>query len=481
MGKRIKTADELIMEEFGVEPPTSTNSTDKKKEDNVIHTSFFETKDYILEQIKPAGVAELAELSLDVEKPVFVKYSKLNGDVKIVKEENWRDKKILPIIDDTYTKGGILLPSGISYYTSVSQITQQIKSFLLDNCELPKFFENLFPHLILFYWMYEKFPFIPYIHFVGGTATGKTTAMDVFGSICYKPIDTTGSLTIASIFRLATSWRGTLLIDEFDSVGENSKEITAFLKSGVSDRLVLRTEGEIKKEVKAYIVKSPKIFTSENPINDAGLQSRTIVVRMQKNIRRLPLFKLPEYYKEAQDIRNKLLLWRLRNYNNIQLKDIKYGFQELEAFDRRVQQIITPVYYFSDEETKKEILEFAKEQEMETKRERRESLVGKIFVCILSSWDEGNDAQIKDITKKINEDNIGYKELTEKKVSNEIRKILGFDTQPTGHDKLSTVIKNEQLEAQLKDYYGISSSEVSSATFATSAEEKIAKEVFDID
>ena len=67
----------------------------------------------------------------------------------------------------------------------------------------------------MFYWIYEKFPFIPYVHFVGGTGTGKSSATFTLGSLCYKPIDTTGSMTISSIFRLATSWRGTLLIDEF--------------------------------------------------------------------------------------------------------------------------------------------------------------------------------------------------------------------------------------------------------------------------
>ena len=71
--------------------------------------------------------------------------------------------------------------------------------------------------------------------------------MEVLGSICYKPIDTTGSLTIASIFRLATTWKGTLLIDEFDSGGEHANEMISFLKSGVSNRLLFRTEGEKKR------------------------------------------------------------------------------------------------------------------------------------------------------------------------------------------------------------------------------------------
>ena len=107
---------------------------------------------------------------------------------------------------------------------------------------------------------------------------------------------------------------------------------------------------------------------------------------MDKNQRRLPLYKLPHFYKEAQEIRNKLLLWRLRNFNKVNLEEIEFGFPELEIFDRRVQQIITPIYYFSDENAKKQIRIFAKEQEMETKRQRRESLEGQIFEIIYENY-----------------------------------------------------------------------------------------------
>jgi len=431
----------------------------KSKEDNnIIYTSYLETKEYILEQILSAGVTEVAGVSADGRNSRFIKYSKLNGEIEEIESWETEGKTYKPVVDDALKMNGIYLPTGIGEYKDAAEITSQIREFINENCEVPSFFQKLFPYLILFYWAYHKFPFIPYLHFVGGSTTGKTTAMEVLGSISYKAIDTTGSLTIASLFRLASLWGGTLLIDEFDSIGEGMGEMISFLKAGVSNRLLFRTEGETKKEVKAYVVKSPKFFTSEHPISDAGLQSRTMVIKMNKSSRRLPLYHLPEFYEEATSIRNKLLLWRLRNLDKINLREMKYGFSELQAFDRRVQQIITPIYYFSDVDGRKEIVEFAKEQEIETQRERRSTLAGKIFEKIIGFWDTGQDAQIKTITLLLNGDNVGYKELTEKKISGEIRKVLGFDTEPGGHEKLSTVIREPKQEASQREYFGISPS-----------------------
>jgi len=458
MGESIKTPEEFIAEELGI--PVSEMSVDeiKKKKDNVIETSFLETPKYILEQISVADSADGGIVDLDGNKCSFVKYSKLTGDYEIVPQFEYKDKLYKPIVDKTLTMKGIYLPSGISEYKNTKELTDQITSFIHRNIQLPPFFEKFIPRLILFYWLFEKFPFIPYLHFVGRTSTGKTTAMKIIGMLCYKAIDTTGSLTIAALFRVATAWKGTFLIDEFEKVGENSREIVAFLKAGTTDRLILRVEGERKKQVEAYLVKSPKMFTSENPISDSGLASRTIVIKMEENTRELPLYFLKEDFQEAQEIRNKLLLWRLRNYDKVNLKDIKYGFPELKVFDRRVQQVITPIYYFSDNETKKDILKFAQEQEVETKNERLESLPGKIFEMMVEEWEVGNEVQVKELTTKLNEQNkeLGYKsELTSEKVSRIIRKILGFETEVRGHDKLKWVVRDPAKEEELKEYYGV--------------------------
>ncbi len=464
---------EKEIKELGLDATESTEQVidevrtldNKAKKDDSIYTSFFETRDFIYEQVVNADVADVADGKTEEKEASFIKYNKKNDAWERVDSFKYQNKTYKPIIDEIFLKNGVCLPSDVEEYKNSKEIIDNIKKYLRERIQLPVKpinYEKFLPHLILFYWVYEKFPFIPYIHFVGGTATGKTTAMEVFGDLCYKAVDSTSSLTIASMFRIATQWKGTMLIDEFNNSGDQAKDLVTFLKAGVSNRLLYRVEGETKKELKAYVIKAPKIFTSETPIADAGLQSRVIVIKMEKNTRALPLYQLEEDLEECMHIRNKLLLWRLRNFNKIDLKKIKFGFEELKVFDRRVQQIITPVYYFSDKDTKVDILEFAKDQEDETLRMRKEAIDGVIFEILLEIWG-GGEAQIKDICSRFNEEQKvkGYKEeYSEKRISNIIRKILGFDTERRGHDRFAWVIRNPEIEANRREYYGISPLEV---------------------
>lgn len=457
--------DSTEVEEIVKEKSKKSNNTNNNK-DNTIYTSYLETSEFILEEVlcspHPTRSPHLSQGS----SPKFIKYSKLDGTFEEVEEFFEEDLVYKPIVDDLLTKKGINLPTGVAEYKDTAEIIKEIKEFIHEGAELPLLYENLFPYLTLFYWVYERFPFIPYVQFVGGTGTGKTTAMEVFGSLCYKSIDTTGSLTISSIFRLATAWKGTLLIDEFESVGEQAHEMVSFLKSGVSDRLVFRSEAKDSKrfDVKAYTVKAPKLFTSEKPIEDAGLQSRTIVVEMEKNTRKIPLYKLPKFYEKANLIRNKLLLWRLRNLNKIDLSEIEYGFPELEVFDRRVQQIITPIYYFSDDAAKQEIQFLAKSQEDETLRQRRESDEGKIFEIIVEEYNRGVAPTLSTIVNYVNKDR--KIQMHERGAGEIVRKILGFDIKRTGTgaNKESIVLVDtpnaiEHLKSKAQ-YYGISISGV---------------------
>lgn len=444
----MKTKKELLKEEY------ESGEKTKPTTNNNIYISYLETKDYILEQVKSATWATWATPSRDTR---FACFDKKSGTIEILSDFKHKGKTYYPITGQILDKGVILLPTKAQEYGSINKLVKQLREFFNEYFEAPKFSQNLFPYLILFYWVYDRFPFIPYVHFIGRTGTGKTTAMEVLGSVAYKPIDTSGAITLASIFRVVSKWRGTLLIDEFSPRGDNYKEMLSLLKSGVSDRAVLRVEGEKKREVKAYIVKSPKLFTSEKPIIDAGLRSRVIEVRMEKNTRRIPLYRQRDFLDEAQELRNKLLLWRFRKLSKIDLTKIKYGFKALRGFDGRTQQVITPVYYVANKEAKKDIIKFAKEQEEETLRERRESLDGQIFQFIIDNYTPTTPITLGMVFEEVTKTDKN-KFLTERKLGNIVRKLLGIDIERRGHENISTLVLEGQEEKlrELGMYYGVS-------------------------
>lgn len=438
----------------------------KKKKDRIVNISQLKTPRFILEQIATGATGATHER--DPKRGYsFIKYDRENNEVEYTDEIEIGKYIYKPLNSKLADEQSIYLPTGIEEYSSTDELLKEIKEYLSFYFEVDEMMEKMLPNYVLFTWVFDKFPFVPYLQFVGRTSTGKTTAGETIASVCYKAVDATGAASLSSIFRIADEWGGTLFLDEFDLANankDNRQAMLSFLKSGVSDRAVLRVESSGKKfEVKPYRVKAPKIFTSEKMINDAGLQSRTIIIRMQKNKRKLPLYKLNTYYEKGQELRNKLLLWRLENLDKIDLSEIEYGFKELSHLDGRVQQILTPIYYLSDKKGKKEILQFAKEQEEQTKEERRNNEDGIIFGLIYDYYEKENaQPPLKYVTDELNEQRqeLGYKtKRSERKVSEIVRKIIGLETERVGHDKITTIMidKNKEKYEELVEYYGLGS------------------------
>lgn len=429
-----------------------------QKEEKPQQVSFLETEEFIAEQILGLN-RELGEHSEQPLGVCFAKFNKRNSEITYVSELEKEGDLYTPVKSTLIGNGTIILPSCVEKYSSMSELVEEIKKYIFDYVELPDFYHQLLPYLVLFYWLSDKYPFLPYVHFVGLTGTGKSVALDALGYISYKAIRCSGSLSIASIFRLANQFKGTLLLNEFELGSKESEHYTErlqILKSGTEDFPVFRVEGEGKKEVEAFNVKSPRIFASQHGIPDAALASRTIEIHMSVKTRELPLYRLEGFFKRAEAIRNKLLYWRFANYDKVNLKEIEYGIPELKHFDGRVQQIMTPIYHLADENTRSNILVFMKQKEEETKRERLEELDGLIFTIVLASWEANEDLLVGGLTSEVNKkrEHQGYKTtVTEKKVGIVVRKNLGIETERT-NEGYRLVLTPKKVK-ELKKHFGI--------------------------
>jgi hypothetical protein len=452
----------------------------KEKDKNIIYKSFFESNDFILEEIRYVSESEQQANHANQANSTytgltslrFLRYSKIDGSLSIVDEEKVGEKTIKPIVSKMAESRIInlpeisVLPDKVQFaeLAQLATLVDDLRNFFDKFFEVPDFERKFLPYYVLFTWVYEKFPFVPYLQFIGLTGTGKTRTGETVAGVCYKSIDVRGSASISAIFRLADEWRGSLFIDEFDmdSFGkDNYGAALAFLKSGVGDGSVLRVEGANKRTVEAYSVKSPKIFTSERPINDAGLQSRTYVIEMETSTKRLPLFKIMHRYEQSlNDLRTRLLYWRLINLNKIDLAEIEWGFPELSVFDKRVQQVITPVYYLADEASRQGILKFAIEQEEATYSERREAISGIIFEIIK---DSGLEEPVFSVILEAVKNRLvadGLKAITNKTFGKILKNNLHFSTGKRGHDNVTKIFwDKDKFDAMLK-YYGYEKSDI---------------------
>lgn len=214
----------------------------------------------------------------------------------------------------------VLLPKTPEEYGSEDQLLADVRSFIYRYVDVSPLYEEIASHYVLFTWVYDGFNELPYLRVRGDFGTGKTRFLLAVGSLCYKAILASGASTVSPIFRLLEVFRGTLVMDESDLRFSNEKaELVKILNNGnVRGFPVLRSDANNKGEFNphAYHVFGPKIVATRGDFEDRALESRFLTEDMGSGQLRddIPINLPPEYKSEALTLRNKLLLFRFRNF-----------------------------------------------------------------------------------------------------------------------------------------------------------------------
>jgi hypothetical protein len=214
----------------------------------------------------------------------------------------------------------VLLPSEATEYGTEADLLAELRAFIHHYVDLPETFEEIAAHYALYTWIYDVFQEAPYLRVRGDYGSGKSRFLLTVGSLCYKPIFASGASTTSPIFRILDAFRGTLVIDESDfRFSDEKADIIKILNNGNAVGFpVLRSDATPQKEFnpRAFSVFGPKIIASRNLFEDRALESRCISEEMGSRRPRPEIpFNLPQsFHEEARDLRNKLLLFRFRNF-----------------------------------------------------------------------------------------------------------------------------------------------------------------------
>ena len=436
---------------------------EEEKEKKPIEITYLKTDEFIIEQIVPlikertikaiAGHAVGGGGSLTL--PLhFLKYSFKTKESKEIEEIEIDGTTYKPIQSELFDDNNTLIfPSGVDEYESDYKLIKEIREYVHYYLQVKESEEWLIVYFVLLTWLSDQFPFTAYLHFVGITGSGKSRAIEVVSQLCYKSIQGSGSVTVSSIFRLVNMFQGTLILNEFEIGSEKQEgfnEKMQILKAGSEDYVVFRVEGEGKKKVESFKLKGPKVFAGEHTIENAALESRMIVIPMSKKTRPIPLYKTTKFKQQGEALRRKLLMWRFRHINKVNLEEFEYGVDKLKGFDSRIQQVMTPLYILAEDDIKKKIVDYITIKEEEVKSARREEIAGKVFEYIVKNTDmREKRCYWQPLTEEFKE------EYTPRKLSNIVRRELGLDLIETGHDKVKHVPYDDVLFNSLKDHYGI--------------------------
>jgi hypothetical protein len=264
----------------------------------------------------------------------------------------------IPARNNLIRHGALLLPSEPEEYGDDQRLLAEIQRYVHRYVDVSSPFEALASYYVLLSWLYDAFAELPYLRLRGDYGSGKTRFLVVVGAICYRPFFASGASTISPIFHTLDCFRGTLVMDEADfRFSDEKAEIAKILNNGNMRgmpvlRSVAGSHGQY--EARAFHIFGPKLIATRGYYEDRALESRFLSEDMGRRPLRddVPL-NLPDVYQhEALRLRNKLLLFRLRNIDAVRL-----GPEALDpGLDPRINQLFAPLVSLAKDQAARDLL-----------------------------------------------------------------------------------------------------------------------------
>lgn len=367
--------------------------TNKKKQ-KPIKTSFYENKKYLYEQVT------------GYDQPTFIKWNKkTNKNHLNTNKITTPTKTIKPHNEDAIKNQVIRLPTEPQEYQTTQQLLKEIQQHIHEWLDIPPLFNKIASYYILLTWVHDKLHTIPYLRALGDTGTGKTRFQDTIGGLCYKPTFIAGAVTPAPIYRLIQQWGGTLIIDEADIKDSGYyNEIITILNSGFEKGKGIARCEKNTNEVQYFKTFSPKIIGTRQKFKDKALESRCITHITQQTSRQdIPTSLTKRFFKKEQELRNKLLTYRFKNYTKINAERENI---ELGPIEPRLKQGMSSIaiMFYNNPKMMKEFKHFLKGYQGELIEERANTYEGMIVNTLYTLLNEGiEQIHSKTIAEKMDE------------------------------------------------------------------------------
>src|SRR5258708_14071534 len=303
----------------------------------------------------------------------------------------------VPATNNLIKHGALLLPDKPEAFGSTVELIEAIRAYLFRYVALSGSFEGIASSYVLLTWVYDAFNEGPYLRVRGDFGSGKTRALLVIGSVCYKSFFASGASTVSPIFHTLDTFRGTLIFDEADFrfSDEKSELVKIFNNGNAKGFPVLRTAVTVKKELdpRAFNVFGPKIVAMRRSFEDQALESRFLTEEMgQRSLRDDIPINLPDAQKEeARSLRNRLLMYRFQTLEQIRVDESLVD----PALSPRLNQILIPLLSIIDDgRLQDEVRDSVKTFDRELYAERSASAEAGILEVLAERLSESHRASL---------------------------------------------------------------------------------------
>ena len=300
--------------------------------------------------------------------------------------------EIWPVQDmEALEKGVVLLPEKPVEYGTTPDLIKAIQEHIHRWVDVSPEFEMIAVYSIPFYWLYDRFNNLHYLRALGDTGTGKSRVLDSIGRLAYKPTMIAGALTTAPIFRLAEKWHGSLIIDEADLKDSSAvSDIVTILNCGFErNRPVIRCNKDDPGKIETFDVFGPKVLATRLSFQDKALEARCMTEQMEETNRTdIPDNINDSFYEEERILRNKLLMFRFRNYASTTPQSSEGII--LYSVEPRLRQISRGVLAtLGDEETIKGFVSYIEALNSRIREERATTKEGMVINTLMELHDAG--------------------------------------------------------------------------------------------
>ncbi|MEK7601403.1 MAG: hypothetical protein AAB480_02630 [Patescibacteria group bacterium] len=303
--------------------------------------------------------------------------------------------RLLPswMLKDHVRKNFIHIASRPEAYGSTAELHRDIRALIQKYVVLEDVrFYDVAAGYVLMTWVFDRFNTVPYLRVVGDLGTGKSRFLEVVGKLCNRAM-MASSISPAAIYRTLDQVESTLVYDEADfKSSDMTDDIVKLLNSGhrKGAPVVKMEVSDDKIRTVTFRVFGPKILGSRQSFTDTALESRCITQRL------FPLKKTsvavhlpPSFDAEAQTLRNKLLMFRLRNFHHVHEDESSLGGLEFPRM-KQTALALTSVVKMVGEEVLAPVLEFLKDSEKTLLDSVSTDTYADVLLCIarLIEFDE---------------------------------------------------------------------------------------------
>jgi hypothetical protein len=258
-------------------------------------------------ELSDGSMAEMIEDPQDATRTLFAVHR--NQSISYADRVEDDGRILMPLSRENENVKYVRLAQGAGPYGRVQNLEKEVGLILRACLDLDANSLTLMTAFVISTWLQEKAPIAPYLALVGPPGSGKTTAMRVLNSICYRGI-LTGDISASAFYDLCHRIRPTLLLDETLTAGRPRELIHLLKVSSTPDAVSLRKGS-------ARLAYGPKVFAWLELPNDAALNSRCLILPMHRTSRTdLKDPNEPQMLESANAARKHLLHFRLEHFKH---------------------------------------------------------------------------------------------------------------------------------------------------------------------